>query len=260
MYRIVTGVTWRAVDLSSYLKFHTNFIGDNELTSSRFTSVIWKPIQIQIQWICGVLVMIYQTFILLKLICATNSLQGVTYSKISMGSCKKDLTPLLTHWSYVFLALIHRFYFLAVTGHPTPSSHFRPRSNLCLRRTQQSVPPQLMSNLASEQMDSIKPATGQRSLSVSQTRPWPAAVVHSALSMATRRLSGWRLSWRMEPCIFSLRPAAERPPPALVDAMGTIFTERTSPLMCRYLVHLSCPRAKFHSTASEHKYLCLFLF
>ena len=26
----------------------------------------------------------------------------------SMGSCKKDVTPLLTHWSYVFLALTHR--------------------------------------------------------------------------------------------------------------------------------------------------------
>ena len=24
-------------------------------------------------------------------------------------SCKKDVTPLPTHWSYVFLALIHRF-------------------------------------------------------------------------------------------------------------------------------------------------------
>ena len=27
----------------------------------------------------------------------------------SMGQCKKDVTPLLTHWSYVFLALTHRF-------------------------------------------------------------------------------------------------------------------------------------------------------
>ena len=26
----------------------------------------------------------------------------------SMGLCKKDVTPLLTHWSYVFLALTHR--------------------------------------------------------------------------------------------------------------------------------------------------------
>ena len=25
----------------------------------------------------------------------------------SMGFCKKDITPLLTHWSYVFLALTH---------------------------------------------------------------------------------------------------------------------------------------------------------
>ena len=28
---------------------------------------------------------------------------------ISMGWYKKDVTPVLTHWSYVFLALTHRF-------------------------------------------------------------------------------------------------------------------------------------------------------
>ena len=27
---------------------------------------------------------------------------------MSMAQCKKDVTPLLTHWSYVFLALSHR--------------------------------------------------------------------------------------------------------------------------------------------------------
>ena len=30
-------------------------------------------------------------------------------SIISMGYYKKDVTPLLTHWSYVFLALTHRY-------------------------------------------------------------------------------------------------------------------------------------------------------
>ena len=30
------------------------------------------------------------------------------WGKISMGYCYKDVTPLLTHWSYVSLALIHR--------------------------------------------------------------------------------------------------------------------------------------------------------
>ena len=30
-----------------------------------------------------------------------------TMKIISMGYCKKDVTPLLTHWSYVFLALTH---------------------------------------------------------------------------------------------------------------------------------------------------------
>ena len=28
---------------------------------------------------------------------------------ISMGYCKKDVTPLLTHWSYIFLAITHWF-------------------------------------------------------------------------------------------------------------------------------------------------------
>ena len=28
-----------------------------------------------------------------------------------MCQCKKDVTPLLTHWSYVFLALIHRYHY-----------------------------------------------------------------------------------------------------------------------------------------------------
>ena len=31
-----------------------------------------------------------------------------TFTIISMGLCKKDITPVLTHWSYVFLALTHR--------------------------------------------------------------------------------------------------------------------------------------------------------
>ena len=35
-----------------------------------------------------------------------------TNHDISMGKCKKDVTPLLTHWSYVFLALTRRFAFV----------------------------------------------------------------------------------------------------------------------------------------------------
>ena len=31
---------------------------------------------------------------------------------ILMGLFKKDITPLLTHWSYVFLALTHRYYLM----------------------------------------------------------------------------------------------------------------------------------------------------
>ena len=29
---------------------------------------------------------------------------------ISMAQCKKDVTPVLTHWSYVFLAPTHRYF------------------------------------------------------------------------------------------------------------------------------------------------------
>ena len=31
------------------------------------------------------------------------------YKVIAMGQCKKDATPWLTHWSYVFLAVTHRY-------------------------------------------------------------------------------------------------------------------------------------------------------
>ena len=37
---------------------------------------------------------------------------GLVYdcsNSTSMGLCKKDVTPLLTHWSYVFLALTHGY-------------------------------------------------------------------------------------------------------------------------------------------------------
>ena len=30
-------------------------------------------------------------------------------SRISKGQCNKDVTPLLMHWSYIFLALSHRY-------------------------------------------------------------------------------------------------------------------------------------------------------
>ena len=39
-----------------------------------------------------------------------------------MGSCKKDVTPLLTHWSYVFLALTHRYDFISATALVLPIS------------------------------------------------------------------------------------------------------------------------------------------
>ena len=44
-----------------------------------------------------------------------------TITVISMGECKKDVTPVLMHWSYVFVALTHR-YDITVMG--LPSFHF----------------------------------------------------------------------------------------------------------------------------------------
>ena len=38
----------------------------------------------------------------------TKQLGHIRTGFILMGECKKDETPLLTHWSYVFLALTHR--------------------------------------------------------------------------------------------------------------------------------------------------------
>ena len=35
---------------------------------------------------------------------------------ISMGESKKDVDPLLTHWSYVFLALTHRYVCYTIAG------------------------------------------------------------------------------------------------------------------------------------------------
>ena len=47
---------------------------------------------------------------------------------ISIGWCKKDVTPLLTHWSYVFLALTHRFVHFILASVPVSQSR-RIRDN-----------------------------------------------------------------------------------------------------------------------------------
>ena len=53
------------------------------------------------------------TVILNIIIWSTNHYKKIINSHrifdISMGQCKKDVTPLLKHWSYVFLALTHRY-------------------------------------------------------------------------------------------------------------------------------------------------------
>ena len=47
------------------------------------------------------------SFMLLKI---NSPWQELTLTYISVGKCKKDVTPLLTHWSYIFLALTHQYY------------------------------------------------------------------------------------------------------------------------------------------------------
>ena len=46
-----------------------------------------------------------------------------------MGECKKDVTPLLTHWSYVFLALTHRHF--PFQTHITPLTVLYSSSSSC---------------------------------------------------------------------------------------------------------------------------------
>ena len=43
---------------------------------------------------------------------------------MSMGLCKKDVTPLLTHWSYVYLALTHWYVFVIYIIYPLGLSLF----------------------------------------------------------------------------------------------------------------------------------------
>ena len=40
---------------------------------------------------------------------STAEYQNPMINSISMGQCVKNVTPLLTHWSYVFLAQTHRY-------------------------------------------------------------------------------------------------------------------------------------------------------
>ena len=38
--------------------------------------------------------------------------QIASFDTVSMGSCKKEVTPVLAHWSYIFLAWIHRYRYI----------------------------------------------------------------------------------------------------------------------------------------------------
>ena len=41
---------------------------------------------------------------------------GILWYYISMSYCKKNVTPLLRHWSYIFLALSHRYSMITTSG------------------------------------------------------------------------------------------------------------------------------------------------
>ena len=54
----------------------------------------------------------YQGATMIASMIASNTADSVVYTTdqynmILMAQCKKDVTPLLTHWSYIFLALTH---------------------------------------------------------------------------------------------------------------------------------------------------------
>ena len=56
---------------------------------------------------------------------------------ILMGQCKNDITPLLTHWKYLFLALTHRYvtwswhsFCLQMSLHITMLTHFAIRTQV----------------------------------------------------------------------------------------------------------------------------------
>ena len=53
--------------------------------------------------------------------------------QISMGQCKKDVTPLLAHWCYVFLALTHGYGLqcLSFSGRPYFQIQFLKSRYLC---------------------------------------------------------------------------------------------------------------------------------
>ena len=39
------------------------------------------------------------------------------FNSVSMGYCKKDVKPLLTHWSYIFRVLTHRYVMIWLNQH-----------------------------------------------------------------------------------------------------------------------------------------------
>ena len=65
------------------------------------------------EWCCMIVIVI--TTVMMHLTTIVIDWTGVSisvvrlYLIISLGYCKNDVTPLLTHWSYVFLALTHRY-------------------------------------------------------------------------------------------------------------------------------------------------------
>ena len=51
----------------------------------------------------------FESFCILKYLIRKNFFLSFSMFNIPMGWCRKDITPLLTHWSYVFPALTHQW-------------------------------------------------------------------------------------------------------------------------------------------------------
>ena len=66
--------------------------------------LLWiRTLRIKLQWNLS-----QNTFSIKKM--HLEMLLGKKWQPISVDQCKKDIIPMLTHWSYIFLSLTHRFH------------------------------------------------------------------------------------------------------------------------------------------------------
>ena len=92
---VLSAITWSNVDPN--LRCHMASLGHNELMHSLYWLVSHNKTQVR-PISPGI-----------KLEHVARYLNSHYVYNISMGQCKKDVTPLLMHWSYTFLELTNRY-------------------------------------------------------------------------------------------------------------------------------------------------------